>query len=95
MDFSQNWCIQPYRIAEQYRHLAEWIERTNHIPWHIDIDWTNVSLLIHLHDDVFFHEFKEETPLQFQDRQGTTFRLNNSNLVFTCFVPHLQQKESA
>lgn len=95
MNFSQKWCIEPQKLAEQYRHLATWIDQSKQIPWHIDIDWTNVSLLIHLHDEVFFQLFKEETPLEFQDRQGTTFRLHNSNLIFTCFVPHLQQKETA
>ena len=95
MNFSEKWSLQPQKLADQYRHLADWIDQNKHIPWHIDIDWTSVSLLIHLHDDIFFQLFKEETPLEFQDRQGTTFRLQSANLIFTCFVPHLQQKETA
>lgn len=95
MNFSQQWSLQPRKLAEQYRHLASWMEQTEQIPWHIDVDWTNVSLLIHLHDDVFFQLFKEESLLEFQDRQGTTFRLQNSNLIFTCFVPRIEQKETA
>ena len=56
-EFFQKWCIEPQKLAEQYRHLAIWIEANDQLPWHIDIDWTNVSLLIHLLMTKYFFDF--------------------------------------
>jgi len=95
MHVSQQWTERSQQLSEQYHHLANWIQKTGIIPWHIDIDWTDVSLLIHLHDDIFFQIFENEALLQFEDRQGCTWRRHDSHLNFTCFIPHLQQRKSA
>ena len=74
-------------LAEQYRLLADWIEKHDTLPWHIGINWSKDALLIHLKKESFVRIFEEKNVQQTCDCLGVTWTIQSEGLIFTCFFP--------
>ena len=88
------WENSTRQLASQYRSLADWIEEKDVVPWHVDVNWSNDELIIHLREETFFRLFQGYQTIQRSDAQGTTWNINSLNLNFTCFVPHPFSQDS-
>lgn len=98
------WASHSFQLAEQYRRLADWIEKYDTLPWHIGINWSKDALLIHLKRESFVRIFDGQNTQQNHDALGITHTIESEGLIFTCFIPHNhtdqaiqlpEQKESA
>lgn len=74
-------------LAEQYRLLADWIEKHDTLPWHIGINWSKDALLIHLKKESFLRIFQDKNAQKTADTLGITWTIKSEGLIFTCFVP--------
>ena len=95
MNTSTLWFHHTAHIANQYRALADWIEETSIMTWHVSFDWNSNRLVVHIHDNCFFATFAAADLQCSEDMLGVTSQCIHNGLQFTCFVPHLSQKESA
>ena len=95
MKTSTLWFQHTTHIANQYRALAEWIERTSIMPWHVSFDWNSNRLIVHIHDNCFFAVFQASETHTTEDMLGVTSQCLHNGMQFTCFVPHFTQRESA
>ena len=74
-------------LAEQYRLLADWIEKYDTLPWHIGVNWSKDALLIHLKKESFVRIFQGLCTQQTSDALGITWTIESEGLIFTCFIP--------
>ena len=81
------WSHPTNTLAEQYRLLADWIEKHDTLPWHIGINWSKDALLIHLKKESFLRIFQDKSAQQTADALGVTWTIQSEGLIFTCFVP--------
>lgn len=79
-------------VAGLFRQLAEWIDQHGVTPWHIEYDWQNQSLLVHLSASIFFEVFPNAGNVI--DYMGTTWFSNEGGLTFQCYLSHESQLDS-
>ena len=82
------WSSHSFQLAEQYRRLADWIEKYDTLPWHIGINWSKDALLIHLKKMSFHRIFEGQVAKQNHDVLGVTLTIESEGLIFTCFIPN-------
>ena len=82
------WSHTIHRLSEQYRSLADWMEKHELIPYHVGVNWSRDTLIIHLREENFLRIFQGKQAKQTSDAQGTTWTLDSEKLIFTCFIPH-------
>ena len=82
------WTPPATALAQQYRALASWIEQHMAIPNSISLNWSRDMLIIHLREETFLNAFAGKRAQQNVDTQGTTWLIEDSALIFTCFIPH-------
>ena len=83
----QLWNCPSSQLAEQYRRLADWIEKYDTLPYQIGTNWAKDALLIHLKSETFQRIFAGYKAQQSIDSLGITWTLQSEGLIFTCFVP--------
>ena len=84
---SNIWKSPSHQLAEQYRLLADWIEKYDILPWHIGVNWSQDALLIHLKKESFARIFQGHHTRQCSDALGITWTIESEGLIFTCFLP--------
>jgi hypothetical protein len=84
---SNLWKSPTHQLAEQYRLLADWIEKYDTLPWHIGVNWSKDALLIHLKQESFSRIFQGHITHQSVDTLGITWTIESEGLIFTCFIP--------
>lgn len=82
------WNTKAPSLARQYRQLASWIEQHEVIPKSISLNWSRDALIIHLREETFIHAFQGKHARQNADLQGTTWLIEENELIFTCFIPN-------
>ena len=85
---SNIWESPANQLAEQYRLLADWIEKYDTLPWHIGVNWSKDALLIHLKRESFSRIFQGHVAQQSADTLGITWTIETEGLIFTCFIPN-------
>lgn len=73
-------------IAEQFRVLANWIDRNGTTPWHIEFDWGSNQLVAHLDRTIYLELFPSATPTI--DSIGITWRALHNGIIFQSFSTH-------
>ncbi len=76
-------------VSQMFRELATWIDQHGVTPWHIEYDWQNQCLLIHLSASIFFELFP--SPIEVSDYMGTTWYVIDNGLRFQCYLSHESQ----
>ena len=74
------------KIASQFRILAEWIEQHGITPWHIEYDWNQNHLVIHIDNSIMLQIFPLSTPIS--DSIGITWKTVDEGLHFQSFSTH-------
>ena len=87
------WNDPIHQLVHQYRLLADWIEEYSVVPWYVDINWANDTLLIHLREETFFRLFQGKQAVRSSDPQGVTWTIQWLDLTFICFIPQLHTTE--
>ena len=90
---SEIWASPIQQLAEQYRCLADWLEKHDVIPWHVGINWSKDALIIHLKEESFMRIFQGHLAEQSNDTLGLTWTVESVNLVFTCFIPNSSRQQ--
>ena len=85
---TSDWASPVQKISEQYRLLADWMEKNDELPWHVGTNWSKDALLVHLQAKSFLRLFQGRYASQNSDTQGVTWTIASEGLLFTSFIPH-------
>lgn len=85
------WVKHSAHMANLYKNLAEWIEQHSIIPWHVHYDHNDNLLIVHIPEQMFFDVFTGDPIHSTNETLGHNYTVYKNGLLFTCFVPHIQQ----